>query len=246
MSTEEGGATSVHQKILDDNGVGQTNGFQGDGYAGTEGAREAIEMYVREHVNDVVITSSRSMFNAVDGRVDTRIQEIGKTLGAHLKGDTPDGFLADVEVEKWRESRPFKWQFERVAGEVDRRRSHHLQKPALVREITDATGASGARFGTAERDGTSWEKAHVTLHWMRDVLEAICELVEYEPNAVAEDDELALRDWIDELTQSGTTEVLERAAGIDEPGADTSWNRSTLRKIHDLVVAGRDPSEVGR
>lgn len=240
------GGTSVHQQILDENGVGQTNGYQGDGYAGTDDARKAIELYVAEHVDDVVISSSRSIYNAIKHDVDTRIQEIGKTLGAHLKGDTPDEFLDDVTVEKWRESRPFKWQFERVAGEADCRRSRQLQKPDLIREISDATGATGDRYGMAERDGTAWEKAHVTLTWMRDVLEAVCEAADYEPAAVREDDERELRDWIDELTQAGTTEVLERAIGIEDPGADSSWNRSTLRKIHDVVVAGRDPSEVGR
>jgi len=52
------------------------------------------------------------------------------------------------------------------------------------------------------------------------------------------------RDWIDDLTQTGTTQVLRRAAGIDDPGADTSWNRETLQALHDLLVEGRNPSEV--
>jgi len=236
------GGTTVEQ-VLDDNGVGQTNDYQGKAYGGSEAAIDAIERYVSEHVSDERIASSRSIANAAG---DVRTQEVGKTLGAHLRGDTPEGFLADVEVSKWRDTTPTKWVFERVAGDAYIRRSRQLQKPALVREITDATGATGARFAIAERDGTSWETAHVTLAWMRDVLDAVCERVGYEPAAVRDNDELTRRDWVDELTQAGTTAVLERAAGIEDRGADTSWNRSTLRKIHDLVVAGRDPREVGR
>lgn len=242
MSAEEEGGTSVHQQVLEDNGVGQKNDYEGKAYGGSEAAIEAIEAYVAEHVVDKRIASSGSIANTAD----VRTQEIGKTLGAHLRGDTPDDFLLDVEVSKWRDNSPVKWVFERVAGEADVRRSCQLKQPALVREISDATGATGARYRVAEEDGVRWERASMTRAWMRDVVEAVCELVDYEPNAVAEDDELTLRDWIDQLTQAGTTEVLERAAGIEDPGADSSWNRSTLRKIHDLVVAGRDPSEVGR
>ena len=244
MSRAESDDAMSVQDILDDNGVGQVSGYQGTCYAGSKTALNALEEYADEHVEDRVITSSRSIMNAVD--VDVRIQELGKTLGAHLKGATPDEFLTEVEVTKWRDTRPIKWQFERVAGEAEPRRSQRLKKPQLVREISDATGAEGARFATAERDRTSWEKAHVTRSWMRDVLEAVCESVEYQPQAVIEaDDELTRRDWIDQLTQSGTTQVLERAARIVDEGCDTSWNRATLRSIHDLVVTGRDPSEVG-
>ena len=243
MSGAESDDSTRIQEILNDNGVGQVSGYQGTCYSGSKTARNALEEYAEEHVDDRVITSSRSIMNAVD--MDVRIQELGKTLGAHLKGETPDGFLSDVEVTKWRDTRPIKWQFDRVAGEANPRRSQVLQKPALVREISDATGAEGTRYATAERERTSWEKAHVTRPWMRDVLEAVCERVDYQPQAVLEsDDDFTRRDWIDELTQSGTTQVLERAAGIVDKGCDTSWNRATLRSIHDLVVADRDPSEV--
>ena len=235
------GGTTV-QQILDENGVGQNNDYQGTGYAGSETAREAIRAYVDEHVADQVVASSRSIGNAV--AVDVRVQEIGKTLGAHLDDRTPDGFLADVEVTKWRETEPTKWVFERVAGEADVRRSRRLQKPELVREISAATGADGARFMIAENDGAEWEKAAMTHEWMCDVLEAVCDTLAYEPPAVAEEPELTRREWIDELTQAGTTQVLARSAGIEDPGADTSWNKSTLQAIHELVVAGRDPSEV--
>lgn len=242
MSAEEEGGTSVHQQVLDDNGVGQKNDYEGKAYGGSEAAFDAIERYVAEQVKDKRIASSGSIASTAD----VRTQEIGKTLGAHLRGDTPDDFLLDVKVSKWRDNSPVKWVFERVAGEADARQSCQLKKPALVREISDATGATGARYRAAKEDGATWERTSITREWMRDVVEAVCETVDYQPSAVREDDKLEMRDWIDELTQSGTTEVLERAAGIDEPGADTSWNRSTLRKVHDLVVAGRDPGEVGR
>jgi len=169
------GGTSVHQQALDENGVGQDNDYEDKAYGGSEAALDAIETYVAEHVADERIASSRSIANTVTG---VRTQEIGKTLGAHLRGDTPDEFLTDVEVSKWRETTPTKWVFERVAGKADTRRSRQLQKPGLVREITTATGADGARYRTVERDGVRWERANTTIGWMRDVLAAVCESVD--------------------------------------------------------------------
>jgi hypothetical protein len=237
------GGTSVHQQVLEDNGVGQKNDYEGKAYRGSEAAINAIEQYVADHVVDKRIASSRSIANTT---TDVRIQEIGKTLGAHLRGDTPDGFLADVEVSKWRDTSPVKWVFERVAGEAETRRSRQLQKPNLVREITRATGADGTRYETVDRDGVRWERANTTVGWMRDVLAAVCETVDYEPGAVQKDADLDRREWIDQLTRGGTTDVLERALGIEAPGVRRDWNKETLQTIHDVVVAGRDPSEVGR
>jgi len=236
----DGGTTP--REILENNGVGQTDGYRGTGYTGSKTAKKAVDELIEEFVDDERIISSRSIANAVD--VDVRPQEIGKTLGAHLQGDTPDDWFTEVEVSLWRDTSPKKWRFERVAGEVDRRRSQHLQKPQLVREISEATGAEGARYRTATDDSGSWEKAAVSLAWMQDVVEAVCEHTDYVPSAVADDPERDRREWIDELTQAGTTQVLRRAAGIDDPGADTSWNRETLQALHDVLVEGHDLSEV--
>ena len=238
MSSSE--SRSKSKKILDNNGVGQDDGAHT--YTGTKPAVDALETFVDEYVDDQMVISSRSIANAVDTEI--RVQEIGKTLASHLDGRVGEDFLADVDVSKWSDTQPIKWSFKRVAGEVDRRRSRVLQCPALVREISAATGATGARYRTVEEDGTRWERAKMTVGWMRDVIEAVCETIEYVPAAVVEDDELTRRDWIDKLTQAGTTKVLRRTTGIDDPGADTSWNKSTLRSLHDLLVAERDPSEV--
>ena len=235
----DGGTTA--EQVLNDNGAGQDNDYEKKAYGGSEAAMGAIERYVAEYVTDERIASSRSIANTA---VDVRTQEIGKTLGAHLRGDTPDEFLADVEVSKWRDTSPMKWVFERRAGEADTRRSRQLQKPALVREITAAADAEGVRYEMVERDGVRWEVANTTIAWMRDVLAAVCAAVGHEPTAVQDDDELDRREWVDELTQAGTTTVLERALGIDAPGARDGWNKETLRAIHDVIVAGRDPSEV--
>ena len=239
---EEGTPT---EQILEDNGVGRNNGYCGSGYTGTELAYESIEQFCEEYVDDKMIISSRSIANAVDHE---RTQEIGKTLAAHLNGRTPDEFLTDVEVSKWSDTQPIKWTFVRTAGEVDRSRSRRLSKVQLVREISDATGVEGARFRTVSEDGTTWERAKMTIGWMHEVLEAVCEAVDYTPQAIAEqdddDDQLTRREWIGETTQAGATQVLERALGIDAPGAETSWNKPTVRAIHEVLIEGRDPSEV--
>lgn len=237
----DGGTTT--EQVLEDNGVGQENDYEDKNYGGSEAAIEAIEQYVAEHVTDERIASSRSIANTT---TDVRIQEIGKTLGAHLRGDTPDGFLTNVEVSKWRDTSPVKWVFTRVAGEADTRRSRQLQKPNLVREITRETGADGTRYEMVDRDGVQWERANTTVGWMRDVLAAVCEAVDYQPTAVDERGDLHRREWIDQLTRGGTTDVVERALNIKAQGARRDWNKETLQAIHDVIVAGRDPSEVGR
>mgnify|MGYP000527065963 CR=1 FL=1 len=236
----DGGTTP--QEVLNNNGVGSKSGYQGSGYAGTETAFEAIEQFAAEYVDDQMVISSRSLANAVTHEI--RVQEIGKTLAAHLEGRTPDTFLTEVEVSKWSDAQPIKWSFVRIAGEIDKRPSRRLQKPALVREISAETGAAGARYRTVEKDGARWERAKMTVQWMRDVLDVVCAVTDYTPQAVAEDDELTRREWIDQLTQAATSEVLERASGIETPGAETSWNKSTVRAIHAVLVEGRSPGEV--
>jgi hypothetical protein len=246
VARTDGGTTP--QDALNDNGVGNKSGYQGSEYAGTEAAFDAIEQFATEYVDDQMVISSRSLANAVTHEI--RVQEIGKTLAAHLEGRTPDTFLTEVEVSKWSDAQPIKWTFERTAGEADIRRSRRLQKTDLVREISAETGAEGERFYMATEDGLRWETTSLTLGWMQDVLEAVCDAVDYTPSAVADqddqegDEELTRREWIDELTQAGATQVLERALDIDAPGADTSWNKSTVRAIHGVIVEGRDPAEV--
>lgn len=239
----DGGTTP--QQVLIDNGVGSKSGYQGGGYGGTEQAFDVLERFTAEYVDDQRIISSRSIANAVDD--DIPVQEIGKTLAAYLESRTPDTFLDDIEVSKWSDSSPIKWTFKRVSGECDTRRSRRLRKVDLVREITTATDAEGAEVDIVHRDGVSWEQTSMTLAWMQDVLEAVCEAADYAPAAVAEqegDTELTRREWIDQLTKAGATRVLERALGIDAPGIDTSWNKSTTRAIHEVLVEERDPSEV--
>lgn len=246
MSKSESEASrSSSQEILDENGVGRNNGYCGSGYSGTDHACETIERFVTDYVDDQMIISSRSIANTVSDEI--RVQEIGKTLAAHLDGRTPDAFLDDVEVSKWSDAQPIKWTFKRTAGEADTCRSRRLSKVELVREISDATGSEGASFRTVSRDNTTWERAKMTIAWMHEVLEAVCEAADYTPQALAdqEDDEvLTRREWIDETTKAGATKVLERVLGIDAPGVKTSWNKSTLRAIHEVLVEGHDPSEV--
>lgn len=242
MAADENVESIAPQQILEQNRVGQSEGFQGN-YIGTKAAREGIEMFVSQRVDDVVITRSRSICNVVD--VDTRIQEVGKTLAAHLDGNTPEGFLNDVRVSKWSDTHPIKWRFERVSGEIDAIQYWTLQKPELVREISDVTGATGARYSAHTQNKSRSERADVTLSWMRDVLKYTFEIVEYSPSAVTEDEDLTLRDWLDELTKSGATKVLERATGIENPGTDSSWNRSTLRELYQLIDR-REPGKVNR
>ena len=237
----DGGTTA--DQVLSDNGVGSRSGYDGSLYAGTEQAFDVLEQFTDEYVDDRRIISSRSIANAVND--DIPVQEIGKTLAAHLDGRTAEGFLEDFEVSKWNETSPIKWAFKRVSGDADIRRSRRLQKTDLVREITEETGAEGERFAMVDRGGVRWERTSLTLPWMQDVLEAVCETIDYTPGGVADhENDLTRREWIDELTQAGATQVLERALDIDAPGADTSWNKSTCRAIHEVVVEGRDPSEV--
>lgn len=237
----DGGTTP--QQVLSDNGVGSKSGYQGSGYGGTEQAFDVLERFTSEYVDDQRIISSGSIANAVND--DIPVSEIGKTLAAHLEGRTPESFLEDFELSKWNNSSPIKWTFKRVSGEADIRRSRQLQKTDLVREITEETDADGERFSMVNRDGVRWETTSLTLPWMQDVLEAVCETIDYTPGGVADhENDLTRREWIDELTQAGATQVLERALDIDAPGADTSWNKSTCRAIHEVVVEGRDPSEV--
>ncbi|ELZ48951.1 hypothetical protein C464_06055 [Halorubrum coriense DSM 10284] len=239
-SSAESESTTV-EELLEKQGVGQKNDYEGTAYQGSESAIAAIKTYVSEHVVDERIVSSGSIAATAD---DVRTQEIGKTLGAHLRGDTPEDFLTDVEVSKWRDTSPVKWVFKRRAGEATQRRSQKLQKPSLVREISAATDAGGDRYEMVERGGARWETAITTVDWMRDVLAAVCERVGHEPTAVQEAEEADRREWIDELTQAATTDVLERALDIDAPGARDDWNKETLRAIYEVVVEGRDPSEV--
>lgn len=227
------------QEALDANGTGQSPEHRNQGYPGNEDAHAAIRQFIDERVDDLVITSSRSIARYVD--IDVRAQEIGKTIGAYRSGDAPSGWFPNVEISTWRDTHPIKWQFERVAGDADVRRSRQIRYPDLIREITAETGAGDDGFQPVPDEGRS-HKARITVTWMRDVLDAVCAATDSTPTPDAEDIDRGV--WIDELTQAGTTAVLERVLDIDIEGDRTHWSKPTLQAIHDIVIAGRDPSEV--
>lgn len=228
------------QKALDENGAGQSPDHRTQGFPGTEEAHDAIRQFIDERVDDLVITSSRSIARYVDA--DVRPQEIGKTIGAYRSGYAPSGWFPNVEISTWRDSHPIKWQFERIAGDADVRRSQQMRYPALIEELTTETGAGEADFQPVP-EGRS-RKARITVTWMRDILEAVCIATATDPTPADEDIDRGV--WVDELTQAGTTAVLERVLDIEIEGDRTHWSKPTLQAIHDVVVGGRNPSEVSR
>jgi hypothetical protein len=244
MVSSDGGSTA--DQILDENGVGQTNDNTGDGFGGSEAAIDAIEAFVGERVTDQMVVSSRSIANGTD--VDARGQEIGKTLGARLDGRTPDGFLADVELDTWRDTSPTKWVITRVAGEATgRRTSQLLHKPGLAREISAALDVDVSEGYNCHRDHET-ERVDIRISWMRTVLDAVATAAGDDLGAHLSDEQPAyVDDPIDELTKTGVSRVLERILDADEQlGTSAGWPRSTLVVIHAILVEGRDPSEVSR
>jgi hypothetical protein len=244
MVSSDGGSTA--DQILDENGVGQTNDNTGDGFGGSEAAIDAIEAFVGERVTDQMVVSSRSIANGTD--VDARGQEIGKTLGARLDGRTPDGFLADVELDTWRDTSPTKWVITRVAGEATgRRTSQLLHKPGLAREISAALDVDVSEGYNCHRDHET-ERVDIRISWMRTVLDAVATAAGDDLGAYLSDEQPAyVDDPIDELTKTGVSRVLERILDADEQlGTSAGWPRSTLVVIHAILVEGRDPSEVSR
>ncbi|KDS91190.2 hypothetical protein FK85_05550 [Halorubrum saccharovorum] len=240
----DGGTTA--EEIFDENGVGQENGYTGDGYAGSEAAIEALETFVDECVTDQMVVSSRSIANGSD--VDVRVQEIGKTLGARLDGRTPDGVLTDVELDTWRDTRPTKWVFTRVAGEASGRQTGQtLRKPELVREISAALDEDVAE-GYHCHDNHETERVDIRVSWMRAVLEAVATAAGDELETYLSDEQPEyVDDPIDELTKTGVSRVLERILDADERlGTSDGWPRSTMVVLHAILVEGRDPSEVSR
>jgi len=146
----DGGTTA--KEILDNNGVGQTEGYNRGKYGGSKRAHDALDEFIEEYVDDERIISSRSIANALD--TDVRAQELGKTLGAHLEGNTPDGWFEDVEVSMWRDTSPKKWRFVRVAGRDGSRNptssARSATPPAPRARATGrrpATGRAGRRRG---------------------------------------------------------------------------------------------------
>jgi hypothetical protein len=241
MASEAQSEDTTVEDVLDANDVNYGGGSHDPVYGGTRAAFDAIEQYVAENVDDRAIVTSATIASTVS--VDATSKEIGKTLGAHLDGNTPDGWLDQMEVSIWGEGgRRTKWIFDRVAGEADLRPSRRLRKPDLVRAISAETGATGANY-RADHPDLTWERVNVRLAWMRDILEIACERTGYQPDAI-EDSDQTRREWIDELTCAETTAVLERVLDIDTPGVDAKWGVATLRALHDILVAGRDPAEV--
>ncbi|EMA69168.1 hypothetical protein C461_03297 [Halorubrum aidingense JCM 13560] len=236
----DGGTTA--EEVLDNNGVGQNDGYTGDGYGGSETAMEAIEAFVDECVTDQLVVSSRSIENGTD--VGARAQEIGKTLGARLDGRTPDGFLDDVELGKWRDTRPTKWVFTRVAGEATGRQTGRtLRKPELVREISAALDVTDG-YRCHHTDET--ERVDIRASWMRTVLKAVATAAGDNLESYLSDEQPAyVDDPIDELTITGVSRVLERILDTNETlGTSEGWPRSTLLVIHAILVDGCGPSEV--
>ena len=234
------------KQIYDDNGVGQNNDYTGDGYGGSDAAIEAIEDFVDECVTDQLVVSSRSIANW--GDTDVRTQEVGKTLGAHLDGRTPDGILTDIELDTWRDTSPTKWVLTRVSGEAaGRPTGRTLRKPELVREISAALDADvDKEYYCHETDDA--ERVEIRVSWLRTVLQAVATAAGDDLEAYLSDEQPAyVDDPIDELSKAGMSRVLERILDADEQlGTSDGWPRSTLVMIHAILVERRDPSEVSR
>jgi len=242
MSSSDDRTTA--EEIRDKNGVGQNNDYRGTGYSGSDVALKEIEAFVDERVIDQLVVSSRSIANWSD--TDVRTQEIGKTLGAHLDDRTSDDYLADIELDTWRDSRPKKWVFTRVAGEATGRRAGRtLRKPELVREISAAIDADVAD-GYHCHDNHETERVDIRVSWMRTVLEAVATAAGDDLESYLSDEQPEyVDDPIEELSKTGVGRVLERILGVDDRlGSSDGWPRSTLVMIHAILVEGREPSEV--
>lgn len=88
--------------------------FTADGLA-------VVQAFVDEHVDDRVIVRSKRIRSAMDAE-HVLTEDIGRALSAHIESLTPEWFLADVAVSRWRGQRSAstKWVIERVGSEVDR------------------------------------------------------------------------------------------------------------------------------
>ncbi|CAL92448.1 hypothetical protein BJ1_gp26 [Halorubrum virus BJ1] len=211
----------------------------------TDRTREVVSDWVATHVDDYTIASSSKIHRDVDAD-DVRIQDIGRTLGSRRVGETPEGFLEDVEVGKWRDSKPIKWEFKRVAGEATGQSAGQtLRKPELVREISAALDVDVSEGYHCHHDHET-ERADIRISWMRAVLRAVATAAGDDIESYLSDEQPEyVDDPVDTLTKLSVSRVLERILDADERlGTSDGWTRSTLLVIHEVLVEGRNPTEV--
>lgn len=234
------GGMRTAEDILSTNGAGVRGERSGAANvdSSTRTARAAVEQFVAEYVGEERYATSKSIAKAVDA--DVRPQEIGKALGCRRAGTTPDGWLDHIEVDTWGGKTPTTWHLQRLSGQPDLSRPQQLNKVELVRDINQEVGCYDINIAVAS-DGHY--RAHLTVSWMRSVLEAVCATTGYTPTAVEEAD-VDRDEWVHGLTRASCTSVLERALEISITGDGTNWPRDTCVVLHDVLVAGRDTSEV--
>jgi len=211
----------------------------------TERTREVVTEWVATHVDDYTVASSSKIYNDVDAD-DVRIQDIGRTLGSRRVGETPDGFLEDVELGKWRDSKPIKWEFTRIAGEATGvSAGQTLRKPELVRDISAALDTDVSEGYNCHHDHET-ERVDIRISWLRTVLRAVATAVGDDIESYLSDEQPEhVDDPVDQLTKLGVSRVLERVLDTDDRlGTSDGWSRSTLLVVHEVLVEGRDPSEV--
>jgi len=243
----DGGVTP--SEILERNRSHGNSGRSSESYqrdCSSEGARELITEWVANNVDDHRIASSKQI-RAESGREDVRIQDIGRTLGARRAGVTPDGFLEEVELSTWRENRPRKWVFDRIAGRPCKpSRSTKLYRHQLIDEITPELDADVAdEVYRNERDNCK----KIKIAWMRAVVEAIAdrrgESIETLITGYDPDKWQTKSQYIERLSKVELSHLLERLLEADdELATGYSWPRSTMVLIHEVLVEGRAPSEV--
>ncbi|MFC5278687.1 hypothetical protein ACFPM1_07950 [Halorubrum rubrum] len=223
--------------ILDErDGCGPTNPSIEETRAdsSSEEARAVCTRFVAEFVDDTRIASSSQIHAAVDAPDEMRVQAIGRALGCRMAGVTPEGFLADVEISKWRDSNPTKWQFERVSGAADPSIPARPQRKIdLVRAIETVTDIDGPTTVDEETGGSP--RIRICVGWMRDALVAVIDAVDADV-----DDDLE----IEELTKLECSGVLERVVSDEVSGFPGDWSKPTIAGLYDILVAGRDPAEV--
>lgn len=237
------------QEILEQNRSHGNDNEPSESYqrdCSSEDARDLISEWVATHVDQHRIASSNQIHSESD-RDDVRIQDIGRTLGSRRAGMTPDGFLEEVEVSTWRDKRPRKWVFDRVAGEKrETPRSTTLYRHQLIDEITAALDADVADEVHEDSRGNSKK---INCGWMRAVVTAIAsrrgESIESFVTGYDPDSWRTKSQYIDSLGTIELSRLLERVLETDqELGTAHGWTRSTIRIIHAIIVEDTHPLEV--